>query len=509
MALGIILSCLAALLPAVMLYFPNMADIPLTGMLPYFAIMAGLGVLAWAFMYLVFRRKGLAALTAALWLLVLLNVGRLMPLIHEKYPLLGFKVLAPVTLVFLALATFGLSRLKEEFLRDAARVAALALAAFILATAVPELLRGPRQEEDEVPSAEEAAETTETAAEGDLEIDLSPAEGTDRPNIYWIVADEYAGFDELNKYYHYDNTPFFDALREMGFTVSEHSYNWYPDTYTTLRDILSLHYTSSPGGKAARKKAVADVNLPMWRLLRKLGYRICEVESTNKFRLINRLKNGITDDTARTVSGSSVANLLLQYSLLYRYEDEILQVIAPQYAKSSMRNATLSVLGWAENPENFRPGGSPCFTVIYVKCPHAPFVFDRDGNETPYEVQKNVKDKQYYLDQLIYISGRLRKICETITDTDPDAIVVLQSDHGHRFVDNITWLDMTNVLNAVYFRGKPVEDIKDRNALNTWLTILREQFNLELPEAEERRMKNKYREQTRDPEAEDPNKGLI
>ena len=68
---------------------------------------------------------------------------------------------------------------------------------------------------------------------------------------------------------------------------------------------------------------------------------------------------------------------------------------------------------------------------------------------------------------------------------------------------------MTNVLNAVYFRGKPLEGITDRNALNTWLTVLREQFHLELPEAEEKRMKNKYRTQTRDPKAEDPNEGLI
>ena len=123
--------------------------------------------------------------------------------------------------------------------------------------------------------------------------------------------------------------------------------------------------------------------------------------------------------------------------------------------------------------------------------------------------EAEIKDKQYYLDQLIYVTKHLQKICETITSADPDAIVVLQSDHGHRFVDNITWLDMTNVLNAVYFRGKPLDGIRDRNALNTWLTILREQFRLDLPEAEERRMKNQYRKQTRDPEAEDPNLGLI
>ena len=40
MALGIILCCLAALLPAAMLYFPNMTEIPFTGMLPFFGIMA-------------------------------------------------------------------------------------------------------------------------------------------------------------------------------------------------------------------------------------------------------------------------------------------------------------------------------------------------------------------------------------------------------------------------------------------------------------------------------------
>ena len=50
MTLGMILCCLAALLPAVMLYFPNIGEIPLPGMLPYFAILAGRGVLAWAVM---------------------------------------------------------------------------------------------------------------------------------------------------------------------------------------------------------------------------------------------------------------------------------------------------------------------------------------------------------------------------------------------------------------------------------------------------------------------------
>lgn len=494
MITGILLCCMSALLPALLLYFPNMDELPLTGMLPYFAILAALGVLAWAGMLLITRRKALAALSAAVWLLVLLNIGRVVPAIQDNYPLVGIKVIAPVVFLFLAAVTFGLSRLKDSFLNDAVKVAALALAAFLVTSAVPQFFRGPEAEE-EIPVPASA-------------YDLTPAEGTDRPDIYWIISDEYSGLDELDRYYHYDNRPFYNRLREMGFTVSDNSYNWSSDTYTILRDILSLDYTPSPGKTRAKKQAVAEKDQPLWNLLRELGYELYEAESTNKFRLENRLKEEITDDSPRTADGKAVANLLLQYSLLYRYENEILRAVAPSLAAATAKESILNVLQWAEDPENLRTPG-PAFTVIYVKCPHEPFVFDREGNDVPAEKQGITTDRKYYLDQLVYVTGHLEKICETITAADPDAIVVLQSDHGHRFADNITWLDMTNVMNAVYFRGKPLEGIEDKNALNTWRAVLREQFRLDLPEVKEKRLKYEYRESHRNPETEDPNKGLI
>ena len=141
MVLGIILCCMAALLPSLLLYFPNMKEIPFTEMLLFFGIMIVVGVLAWAFMLLVTRRKGLAAMAAAVWLLVLLNVGRIVPAIQEHYPLAGLKIILPAVLVILAVVTFGLSRLKEGFLNDAVKVVSLALAVFILTSAVSQLLR--------------------------------------------------------------------------------------------------------------------------------------------------------------------------------------------------------------------------------------------------------------------------------------------------------------------------------------------------------------------------------
>ena len=495
MVLGIVLCCISALLPSLLLYFPNMEEIPFTGMLLFFGIMIVIGVLAWAGMLLITRRKGLAAVAASVWLLVLLNVGRLVPIIHDYYPLLGLKVILPVTLVFLAAATFGLSRLKEEFLNDAAKVLCLALAAFIVTSAVPQFFRSPESEEETVPSSV-------------AEYDFSVAEGADRPNIYWIISDEYAGLEELNKYYHYDNSPFYNELRSMGFTVSDNSYNWSSNTFNILLDILNLRYINAPRIIREKEEALSDRDLPMLVLLRELGYELCEAESTNKFRFTNRLKKEVTDNSPRTADGKGVANLLLEYSILYRYEKPILRKLAPELVAASGMEAILNVFDWAENPESMREPG-PNFTVIYFQSPHAPFLFDRKGKEVPDEKKLDRKDHKYYLDQLIYVTGHLKKICENILAEDPDSIIVLQSDHGHRFVANVTWLDLTNVMNAVYFRGEPLEGIEGKNALNTWITVIRKQFGLDIPEVEEKRMRNEYRHDQRDKNEPDPNAGLI
>ena len=498
MVTGIILCCLTALMPALLLFFPNMGEILLGDMLPYFGIMLGIGILAWAFMYLVFRRKGMAAVTAAVWLLVLLNVGRLVPAIQKINPLIGIKVIGPVVLVFLAAVTFGLSRLKEDFLNDAARVLCLALAAFLLTTAVPQFFRAPEagEEDDEFVSAEE--------------FDLTPAEGTDRPNIYWVISDEYAGLDELDRYFHYDNTPFYNELRDMGFTVSDKSYNWSRDTYTILRGILGLKYSASPEAETTPEKeqALADGDLALMKLMDNLGYKVYEAESTNKFRFHNRLNKEIVDNSPRTVDGKAVANLLLEYSILYRYENAILRRLAPGLAPDTEREAVLNVFEWAENPESMRDPG-PNFTVIYVKCPHFPFIFDRNGKEVPESRRMELRNKKYYLDQLVFVTGHLRKICQNIIAEDPDSIIVLQSDHGYRFVSNITWLDMTNIMNAVYFRGQPMESIEGKNGLNTWIAVVRKQFGVQIPEVKEKRLKYEYRPSYRDKNAEDPNEGLI
>ncbi len=486
MVLGLLLCVMAALLPASLLYFPNISEIAFSEMLPYFGVMCGIGVLAWAGMYLITRRKGLTAVVAAAWLLVLLNIGRVVPALQAVFPLAGLKIIAPVALVILAAAAWGLSRLKEETLRDTARVAALALAAFMLALAVPRILSLPQKK----------APAEETV------IDAAPAKDADRPDIYWIIPDEYAGQEQLQRYFHYDNSLFFDQLEELGFSVSGNSYNWGSDTFQILGDILYLRYTDVE--TTEREAIVADPDAPLWKFFRNLGYQIYEVESAPKFNLKQRISGLEEDHAALTAEGETVANLLLRYSLLYRYEKEIADALLPKQSKKTVREQVQRVLDWTEYCGPLK-GSAPAFTVIYTRSPHLPIVFARDGGTVPSEHRYEKKDRQYYLDQLIYVSDELREMVSDIIAQDPDAIIVLQSDHGWRTIDNITWRDLGNILNAVYFRGEPFGEIAGRNGLNTWIAVMRRQFHLDIPDVEERRMSNAYREEFRNPEAEDPN----
>lgn len=488
---GLLLCCMVAALPSIILYFPNIAEISLQEMLPYFGVFIGIGILGWAGMLLITRRKGLAAAAAAVWLLVLLNAGRIVPTLQTVFPLIGLKVIAPLTLVVLIAAAWGLSRLPEDFLRDAVKVAAWAMTAFVLATAIPAVLSIPRSDKSEPLK--------------DIEFDIASAKETDRPDIYWIIPDEYAGNEELEKYFHYDNSQFLGQLKDMGFTVSENSYNWSSDTFTILRDILCMRYMQGETDK--REEIVADPDAPLWKYLRRLGYEIYEIESAPKFDLKQRVGGLEEVKVPMTADGETVANLLLRYSLLYRYENEITERLLPKQSKKTAREQILKVLGWKEDPDQLKVNKPAC-TVIYTRSPHLPIFFDRNGEKVPKEHRYEKKERQYYLDQLIYISDRLREMCGNIIAEDPDAIIILQSDHGWRTIDNITWLDLSNILNAVYFRGEPIEEIKGKNGLNTWIVVMRKQFNLDVPEVEEKRLTNEYREEFRNPEAEDPNEGL-
>ena len=65
-----------------------------------------------------------------------------------------------------------------------------------------------------------------------------------RPDIYYIILDEYAGAEALLDDFHYDNSPFLDFLKNRGFAVPSDSLTNYPRTELSVASSLNLEYVN-------------------------------------------------------------------------------------------------------------------------------------------------------------------------------------------------------------------------------------------------------------------------
>ena len=81
--------------------------------------------------------------------------------------------------------------------------------------------------------------------ESSLEFSMVPIQISDienKPDIYFIVLDEYAGFLQLENDFGYDNNEFRIELEKRKFSVVENSFSNYPNTSLSLPSIMNMMY---------------------------------------------------------------------------------------------------------------------------------------------------------------------------------------------------------------------------------------------------------------------------
>lgn len=76
--------------------------------------------------------------------------------------------------------------------------------------------------------------------------------------------------------------------------------------------------------------------------------------------------------------------------------------------------------------------GQPTLTISYIQCPHAPFLYNADGSVRDLFNGWQWKDASLYPGQLQYLNTVILETIDNIQKNDPDAVILLQSDHGAR-----------------------------------------------------------------------------
>lgn len=450
------------LYPCLFMYFQNADQSKLTDALPAFVRFLILAGIICAVGYLIMRSLGKSILLTNAVMFISVNFNTLFDRISL---VVGRKVVLLVCIIALGILTLIIKQ-KCKGVENVCLIILICFSVLIIMnfiTAVPTII-----------SKFSYSKTEETGKAEDF--------AAEKPNVYYFIYDEHAGRQGLERYYDWDNKEFMDNLKQLGFNVSDSSHNTEScSTTVNVPNLLNLSYVADPEEIEANNLKYMK-NPKLIQIFKENGYTVHLINHTD-FLDADDGKVLITSGHVDTISDYILGKSIFQVAEDYYYAHGRGNTEIGRYT-----NALEKVLRTMEVCASLVDEDNPTLTVGYISCPHVPFVVDSKGESIDESTIHDWKDKELYLNQLKYVNSCIETMVDNIIDSDPDAVIILQSDHGVRYPYHmmecygtpeydatIETPYMQNILNCVYYQGKEI-DIEGKTGINTLRTVLNEVF---------------------------------
>ncbi len=244
-------------------------------------------------------------------------------------------------------------------------------------------------------------------------------------NIYIILLDAHAGNRTL-KHLGTNNDDFLKKLEDKGFIVFKDMESNYTKTVAAIPSFLNACYVQSlPYNTPSR--AINKARL--FALAKKVGYKIYYL---NSWPMDIHIKRGVIDnfhtlgeDDFQTAAELFIGNTALYYSINFNSENKA----------KEMQEA----FDYADNV--FSKSGSKHLFFAHFLMPHAPYVFNKDG-----EINSDINDpmvndvfilnREFYLEYLKFADNKTLEFLDKIFAKGGEKpIVIIMGDHGPRLVD--------------------------------------------------------------------------
>ncbi len=339
---------------------------------------------------------------------------------------------------------------------------------------------------------------TDTAPAELSELELRPDDPADLPDVYYIVPDRYGGSTGLSEAYDFDNEPFLTALEDRGFNVARHAHANYIKTPLSLVSSLNMEYLDTEE-LAAQAESDRDRE-PIHRMLqdhlvvpaalKELGYQYLQVANW----WTPTQDNVDADRVFRYEGQDEFSSVFAQTTLLRAFSDPNTAPEDPWSWPVMYENNLYALDRLDEIPD--LPG--PKYVFAHLVTTHPPYVHNEDGSFTGRAQVRRLGDAESYRRQLTYANTRLLSLIDRILVSDPNAVILLQSDEGPfpaHYADDewgFEWEDATDaeleekfgILYAMRVPGADLEaeGFHDRlTPVNAFRIILNARFGTELP----------------------------
>jgi hypothetical protein len=391
-------------------------------------------------------------------------------LLGNGHLLVKYSVVLPLVLIAFLLFCFFLRRTNRSFTR-LTRYANLVLALFLLLELLP-LYRSIRSEK---PSAQTTTLRCDTCA---------------RPDVYLIIADEYASERELREVLHFDNSPFIRELEKRGFNILDESKSNYNSTPYAMASLLTMDYLHDIRGT---KENTEDLNRcyslinqnATTRFFSAMGYQFVN-HSVFRFNdqppPVNSMFLTVGEDliTAQTFLGRLDRDIRFNLVTRFKIRSEMEGFARRELNNTrTLYNATIKV--------SAAQSSKPRFIYTHLMMPHFPYYLDRHGrfNNLDMLAEENWFRQKEYLEYLQYSNGQFLQLIDTILrQSAKPPVILFMGDHGFRHLkDSALSRDYLYMnLNAVYLPGVSSNAFPDTLTLvNQFRYLLNQRFGQSLP----------------------------
>jgi hypothetical protein len=431
----------------------NIQEVPIRDSLRSFAFALLLAGLALSLLWLATHSAAKAGLIASIVIITFFTYGHLYDLLRGatigSFLVGRHRFLAPTMLVGVLAVGTAIARaprlptFTNRFLNLMAAVAVL-LALYPIATyARASILQG------------------QNPWDGGLQtVRLNPSADSPRPDIYYIILDGYARSDYMASEFGFDNSGFMDFLEQRGFVVAEESRPNYLWTALSLASSLNMEYVQNLGLPLVEGSYPSVFVEPIRHnrvrsALENAGYSTISLSSS---WTATELIDADIYLALESIESEALADPTAGATTLTPFESQLLfttplRLIVPRIDRSlpnwvQARSMVYPdqvlreiILAEFENLERVAPWPGPKFVLTHIVAPHAPYLFDSQGEPVPSDSPFTLVEpgattgrggnSELYRDQAIFITGKTQVAIDAILQNSPTPpIILLQSDHG-------------------------------------------------------------------------------
>jgi hypothetical protein len=281
-----------------------------------------------------------------------------------------------------------------------------------------------------------------------IEASIVQQQDLPKPDIYVIILDSYTRGDVLAKYFQFDNSPFLNQLKEMGFYVADCSTSNYPSTRYSLTSLMQGNYLQdiNPDGSLTPFSHTLVI-----RSLRSMGYKVYSFENWSKghFDLgedkvfsrnspefgMNIMLSGLNEFESMLMK-TTLLRILVDMPQLAPGLDLVHAEFSEHYQQVKYALGELPNLPAMESPK---------FVLAHILVPHEPYIFTPNGD---YKYTGNLI--KGYTSNVAFLNNNLPAILKKIIDNSKiPPVIIIQGDHGPNMNANDPEI-RHSILNAYY-----------------------------------------------------------